>query len=389
MNINETVSEKHKPKVGIMSMQRIINYGSFLQSYSLKKNIEELGAEVQFVDYEPGPVLIQEEVKKRNIIKDILDKVKRRILFPHKLDDKTMSEYWNEYNRLNDTFYEEVLPLLGITRDRNLRPELDALVIGSDEVFNCIQYNVDVGYSKELFGYGNRADKLISYAASFGNTTADKLKEYAIYDEVQEMLSGFDHISARDKNTFDMCKGMTDKDIKKNVDPVFLYDYSEEVDQIEVSDKDYIVVYAYANRFSQSEAAEITAFAKKHKKKIKCLCAPQMFIEGYTALKPFEILAYVKNADYVITDTFHGSVFSIKYNKPFATYVRSTGSAGNNEKLNDLLDTFGLMARSVTEKRKLSYVLSQDIDYKKVNQIINEEVSKGKNYLKEALQLGE
>ncbi len=376
-------------KVGIMSMQRIINYGSFLQSYSLKKNIEALGAEVQFVDYEPGPVLIKSGDTKNHKIKQFIEKVKGKVLFPHKTNATIMGAYWKEYNKLNDTFYDEVLPLLGVTKEKNLYPALDALVIGSDEVFNCVQYNADVGYSKNLFGYGNRADKLLSYAASFGNTTEDSLREYEIYDEVQEMLTQFDYISARDMNTYNLCKKMTGKNIIKNVDPVFLYDYSKEVDQIEVTEKDYIVVYAYANRFSQAESAEIIAFAKKHNKKLKCLCAPQLYIEGYTALKPFEILAYVKNADYVITDTFHGSVFSIKYNKPFATYVRNTGSAGNNEKLNDLLDTFGLMARSVNGNKKLADVLAQDINYKKVNQIIDEEVSKGKKYLKEALQLGD
>lgn len=369
-------------KVGIMSMQRIINYGSFLQSYSLKKNLEALGAETSFVDYEPGEVLVSKNSGKERKILKLINKVKSHVFCPRKNCNELMNGYWKDYQKLDSSFYSDVLPLLGVSKEKNYRQELDALVIGSDEVFNCLQANPDVGYAKELFGYGNRAKKLYTYAASFGNTTEDGLRKYGIYDEVKSMIGRFDALSARDKNTFDILNKMYDGDICKNVDPVFLYDYHNEVDDIKVEDDNYIVVYAYAKRFSQNESASIIRFAKKHNKKILCLCAPQEYMGGYKALKPFEILAYVKNADYVITDTFHGSVFSIKYNKRFATFVRSTGATGNNEKLNDLLATFGLSDRSVRSARDLESILDSDIDYVKVNGIIDKEVIKAKDYLK-------
>lgn len=367
-------------------MQRIINYGSFLQSYSLKKNLEALGAETTFVDYVPGEVLVLKNGEKDGNLSKIINKIKSHVLFPRKNNNELMNTYWRDYQKLDSSFYSDVLPLLGVTEEKNYRPKLDALVIGSDEVFNCLQANPDVGYSKELFGYDNRAEKIYTYAASFGNTTEDGLKSYGIYDEVKSMINRFDALSARDKNTYDILNKMYDGDICKNVDPVFLYDYHDEVDNIEVKDDNYIVVYAYAKRFSQKESANIIRFAKKHNKKIICLCAPQEYLEGYKALKPFEILAYVKHADYVITDTFHGSVFSIKYNKRFATFVRSTGATGNNEKLNDLLATFGLSDRSVRSARDLESILDRDIDYDNVNSTIDNEVLKGKNYLKSILE---
>ena len=70
------------------------------------------------------------------------------------------------------------MPLLGIADEMNYNPTVDCLVIGSDEVFNCIQKNSNVGYSPELFGKNNHAKKLITYAASFGNTTLEKLEKY-------------------------------------------------------------------------------------------------------------------------------------------------------------------------------------------------------------------
>ena len=157
-------------KVGILSMQRIANYGSFLQAYGLKKILEELGCEVQFVDYHPGETLVPNEMG---------NGFKRKLL-------KVMEVFSNnapilekfKFIKYKKNYAKNYYPYLGIDEKMNFSPELDVLIIGSDEVFNCVQDNANVGFSPELFGYGNRAKKVISYAASFGNTTIDKLKKY-------------------------------------------------------------------------------------------------------------------------------------------------------------------------------------------------------------------
>ena len=367
-------------KVGIMSMQRVINYGSFLQAYSLKKNLEALGAKVEFVDYQVEKPLVYQDDKKQLMLINLIRKIYEKMVPPVKLNHEQMQPYWDGYEQVDREYYEKMLPMLGMTKEKNYRPELDLLVIGSDEVFNCLQPNPNVGYSRELFG----AVRIISYAASFGNTTEEGLRKYGIYDEIREYISHFSGISARDKNSLKILSGMTEKEIIKNVDPVFLYDYEQEVNAIDVPMKDYLVVYAYAKRISKKEAAAINKFAKKHNKQIVCLCAPQEYLTGYLALNPFEVLAYIKNADYVVTDTFHGTVFSIKYNKAFATFVRGGYEAnyGNNEKLCDLLETFGLQKRSAENVKELEQILLSKSDYEIVNQKISSEKKKAVEYLK-------
>ena len=113
-------------KVGIMSMQRIINYGSFLQSYSLKKNFEALGAETTFVDYVPGEVLVSKKDGKDGKLSKILNKVRSHVLFPRKNNNELMNSYWRDYQKLDSSFYSDVLPLLGVTKEKNYKPELDA-----------------------------------------------------------------------------------------------------------------------------------------------------------------------------------------------------------------------------------------------------------------------
>ena len=170
-------------KVGILSMQRIQNYGSFLQAYGLKHILEELGCEVQFVDYHPGETLIPADggtgiMRKLSKVTDVLKQ------------DGPLKEKLR-FIKYKKNYAANYYPYLGITEEKNYNPELDVLIIGSDEVFNCVQNNTNVGFSPELFGQGNKAKKLVSYAASFGNTTIEKLEQYGVKDQVTEWLSAF------------------------------------------------------------------------------------------------------------------------------------------------------------------------------------------------------
>lgn len=366
-----------------MSMQRVFNYGSFLQSYSLKKNLEKMGAEVCMVDYHIEKALVSDNSKKEDKKSKLLKKISDKYFYPRKISIEILNKYMEEEWWIKQNFVKEMLPLLGVKDERNYNPELDVLVIGSDEVFNCLQPNPAVGYSRELFGYDNKALKLISYAASFGNTMNEGLVKYGIYDEVRDMLSKFDGLSVRDDNSLSIVNKMNCRNVSKNVDPVFLYDYAEE-SRIDVPESNYIIVYAYSCRITKKEASAILSFARKHKKKIICIEGFHEYLENYVRLNPFEVLAYFRNADYIITDTFHGTVFSIKYNKQFVSIVRggTETSYGNSAKLGDLLKTFDLEERELTKLNELEEKMLMPIDYNSVNAKITEEQEKAFSYLR-------
>ena len=229
-------------------------------------------------------------------------------------------------------------------------------MIGSDEVFNCTQAGSKVGYSRQLFGLDHKAEILISYAATFGTTTMEKLKGFGIDTEVAALLNRFDAISVRDSHSVRMIEELCDKTPKRHIDPVLLYDFSEAND-IPVTMKDYIVVYAYSDRLNNEEVKAIREFATKHHKKILSLGYYQSFCDEYILVSPLEVLAYIKHADYVITDTFHGTVFSIKYQKQFATIVRES----NRQKLMGLLQTFNLEDRCVMDLNTLESIIMREI----------------------------
>lgn len=181
-------------KVGIMSMQRIINYGSFLQAYGLKSILEELGAKVEFVDYHTGKCLVEEK-KESNKIKRLASKVLEALEIDTSLSNKIN---FINYKR---SYKKKYLPMLDVSTVANYNTKLDTLVIGSDEVFNCVQSNSNVGFAPDLFGANSEAERLISYAASFGNTTLEKLNHYHKIEEITSYLSVFNAISVRDENS--------------------------------------------------------------------------------------------------------------------------------------------------------------------------------------------
>lgn len=368
-------------EIGIMSMQRVVNYGSFLQAYGLKKTIESMGHIVRFVDYKAEPSLVKDDENLKaessgNVMKRairMLSSDYRRYRKQQIKMNQTFSEFCKAYN-------ESFLPKLGVNSESNFIPEVDVLVIGSDEVFNCTQSGDLVGYSLQLFGKDNRAKKLISYAASFGSTTMEKLEKYSVLDEIGHYLNGFNAISVRDTNSKGIVESLCGFCPEQHIDPVLLYEFPE-VEAIDISMKDYIVVYAYADRIKDEEAEEIRKFAKEKEKKILCLGFYQPFCDEYILATPLEVLAYIKNADYVITDTFHGTVFSIKYQIPFATIIRES----NKQKLEDLLTLFQLEKRQILQLNQLKTILNCQINREDISDKINSERMAAKKYLEKIL----
>ena len=367
--------------IGIMSMQRIINYGSFLQAYGLKKVLENMGHTVQFVDYKIEPPL--ENEAEQNQVKTGTIKRALKLLSPAYREYRREQIHMNRsFETFVSTFKSEYFFELGLTDKYNICPSLDLLVIGSDEVFNCTQAGDMVGYSRQLFGKDNRAQKVVSYAASFGYTNMERLKRFHIDQEVGEYLSQFDALSVRDENSGAIVEQLTGTKSLRHIDPVLLYPF-DEVSSIDIGLNNYIVVYAYAGRISDEEAKEIQKFAAKQKKKIITLGYYQTFCDDYILASPIEVLAYIKNADFVITDTFHGAIFSIKYQKRFGVIIRES----NRNKLYDLLRLFSLEGRQIENMKNLSDIVLAKIDVDSIQKQIKEERLRAMNYLLECTKL--
>lgn len=378
-------------KVGIMSMQRVINYGSYMQAFALKTMLEGLGHEVVFVDYKAKPSIHhrrsaaywlqkgKEAVKNTGLVWSLANLYRGRPV------SYRVPKLFTDGERAFIPALEE----LGVDYENfHYHTQVDTLIIGSDEVFNCLQNADNVGYSLELFGKNNRAKKLISYAASFGNTTLERLNEYGVSKQIGRYLDRFDTLSVRDENSAQIVRSLTGKEPCQHLDPALIGGI-EKMRWETNDEKGYVAVYAYPKRITADEGNAITTFASAKGLRVLSLCGTQ-HLAGFEDIRPctpYEILPYIRNADYVVTDTFHGTIFSVINHIPFAVFCRRPQdvSYSNSEKLLDLLGKLHLMDRLVSDGNGLDEVFSRAIDFEAVDAIRERERTAALEYLRSAL----
>jgi polysaccharide pyruvyl transferase WcaK-like protein len=358
-------------RIGILSMQHVRNYGSFLQAYALKTTLESFGHQCEFVDIEQGNPLPGLE---RNLKYLVGMAFKRYFNWNAIVSSLGRMKYQKLYY---ERFDKEYLPELGI--HKHTFNEYDLVVIGSDEVFNFNQHTT-YGFTTQLYGDVKNAKKVLSYAGSFGTTTIDVVDKFGVRDVIAKAMGRMAAISVRDDNSLNVVKNLLGKEPSYNIDPVLMFDYQKYAK--EPKEKDYIVVYSYPNRIKgKDEINAIRSFAKIKGKKLISICFYFPWCDETVIPHPFEVLGYMKNADYIITDTFHGCVMSIKFNKKFAALVRES----NMQKMNSLLDQFGLSERACHDITQIGAIVDRDIDYNPVNDLLKKEHIKSIDYLKSNL----
>ena len=174
-----------------------------------------------------------------------------------------------EYNQVDARFADKLrffnhkrsygkryFSMIGVPSAPNRDLDLDVQIIGSDEVFNCVQSNTNVGYSRDLFGHRSPARRVISYAGSFGNTTMEKIEAFSIREMLAEDFSRFATISVRDRNSALIVEKLTGQLPEIHLDPVLAYDFMRLEERIPTERQfagKYILVYGYSGRLDHEE----------------------------------------------------------------------------------------------------------------------------------------
>ncbi|MHB8128921.1 MAG: polysaccharide pyruvyl transferase family protein [Mobilitalea sp.] len=364
-------------KIGILSMQRVFNYGSFLQAYGLKHILESMGHEVFFLDIACSNKTGTFEYTKSNI-----NSKERYARLINKCDRYIWKrlKYKIKNKQLDDMFMKVQKDCLKLPNDPLYNEKCDAVIIGSDEVFNCMQKG-SWENSYQLFGQDLPAPIVVTYAASCGFTKLEDI-DIKIRKNIQNAFTNISMFSVRDMNTFNFVLELTNIEPIIHLDPVLIYDFKKEVkhamQEVKRNDK-FILVYAYRNRISKKEEINaIRKYAKEKGLKTIAIGGSQPWCDEFAILTPFQVLAYFKLASCIVTDTFHGTVVAAKYNKPFATIIRDS----NKNKLNDLIQRLHLEKHLVYNIKDIGNVLTED-DYNDFNEIMNIEKKRTLEYLKQ------
>lgn len=360
--------------IGIMTMHRVRNLGSFLQAYGLKRLIEEQGHRVEFVDIPQGEPLPPRPDGSDRMSRGPGDKLRK---LPYYLRIRRYRRQHADY--YSGPFQESLRSHLNLTPQPSFG-SCDVLVVGSDEMFNCL--NPDFGFTLAPFGDYPAAGKVISYAASCGWTRYDLLTP----EQAEALRGAVQNLSARsvrDANTADFLSHLTEEPILRHLDPVLIYEFPDffRTPAVPPVSGDYLLVYGYQNRIAdKSEINAIRRFARAHGCKTVALGAPQYWCDQYLTVPPEEVLSCFQQARYVVTDTFHGAILSIKSHSQFAALVRQS----NRNKLQCLLEELGLSDR-IVGKDSLEDCLLRPVDYAHTDGIIAAERLRTRQYLRDNL----
>ena len=360
-------------KIGIITHYAVHNHGASLQLNALvkvlKKNFNADAQALQFVtNYDFADKSVRD--KHRISIKSVgyfLNYIRERgiKLFLFNLQKKRLFDRFNTQENL-------------IGPRSNACEEMDAVIIGSDEVFSLF-----AGPTPEFFGYNLPSKKVFSYAGCFGPTTIEDVKRVHCEDFVRNGLNSMAGLSMRDQNSIAVAKEFTGRDAELVVDPVILYGYKEELAKlINPELPQYLLVYAYESRLNDpKEYQAILDFAHSNGMIVVCPGFYHKWADKNINTDPVELLRYFMYAKCVVTDTFHGCVMSLITGADMAVIIRDNGN-----KLLNLMSEYQIDDRRIGKDWNLSAIFSKPVDWNFVNGEIERRRQLSMDYLKRMLE---
>ncbi len=384
----------YKGKVGIIThFYESVNYGGVLQAYALTKKLNTNGVDAEQICYPLCTkhlkknkktikrALIYFCTKSRKIIRTVFGRKKtparKKILGKRELCFETWGK---EYVPQSSVVYGE--------KTINHANEIyDCFIVGSDQVWNY------EWYSKNLFlDFAKKNKKKIAYAASIGHETLDDYQKKVF----KKHLKTFSVVSVRENSSVEMLKDISPVPVEHVCDPVFLLGKNEweKVTSERLVDEKYVFCYFLG------EDAQIREIATEyvHGKKLKTVEIDGVVVGEsncefadirLTDIDPSGFLSLVKNAEYVITDSFHATAFSAIFEKEVFVFERAK-EKGMSSRISSIASVLGCEEHfcDTKEKRSVHYLKGLDpINYAKGFEKLDIQIEKSKNFLKNALEI--
>jgi len=357
-------------KAGILTFHRAANYGAVLQAYALHAAITKLGIDCEFVDYECEYLHKTHSPLKFFYVKGLKMKLMQLVFFPTKLRKRLLfNKFIYGKLKLGNTRY---IGEKQISADKSVSKAYDRFIVGSDQVWNPRLTRLDSVY---FLSFVDDSFRKASYAASFGVSN--------IYDEVSEFmathLSSFENIAVREKRGAELINSLTDKDAMVVLDPTLLLTADEWRNFCEKpAQSKYIVLYTV------DKSQPLVDFAVELSKEtgmqvlfINDALRRSSHVKYMSKTTPEEWVGLFANADYVVTNSFHGLAFALNFNKDMCIGL-STEKVNHNSRLTSLLDTLGI---SYSEKEAVN-VLKDKVNWDDINKNLTAEREKSIAFLK-------
>lgn len=345
-------------KIGIITIIDNENCGNRLQNYALQKAINDLGYTA--ITIKNDKLLNSPE----NYFLNYLRYIKKRL---------TVTMNKKKYKQFYDFNKNIVFTTKNYTcKTKTLNKKFQYFIVGSDQVWKPTRKRLSY---MDLLEFADN-NKKISYAASFG---IDKI-DIDAQSKIKRNLPTFKSISVREEAGRKIIENVTNlKDIKVVLDPTLLLNQTEwvklEKNPFNEEKKDYLLTYFLGN--------ENMEYIKKYCKENQLELIE--FNNSKNNYGPAQFLYLIHHAKIILTDSFHGSVFSIIFNKPFLVFERKELVNNNNmnSRIETLLNTFNLTQQKFTGKIDQN---AYNIEYSKVNMILLQKQKESKEFLENALR---
>ncbi len=341
-------------KIGIITIDKVNNYGAELQAFALQKKLEKLGYDCEIIDYlyyknwkfkdtnlsKPfAPMSGKEQLAywlKYRLANFVLDKV-----FPlfHQATRIRLKRF-EKFHRENTKFSRPYHSMIKLYRTP---PDYDTYVVGSDQVWNP---SASSSIEPYFLTFAPKDAKKISYASSFGvSHIAPELQE-----RFKKLLNNIDVISVRETSGVELVKQLTGRNAELVVDPTLLLNKQEWMPYMQAypnMPERYVLIY----QLSDSDAIVKLAKQIGIEKAIPVyrICKRAFHVKKDTGVinildaGPAEFLSLIAHAEYVVTNSFHGTAFSVNFHIPFYTVISSRKK--NNSRMESLLGTLNLKDR--------------------------------------------
>lgn len=345
-------------KAAIVTIQSK-NYGNRLQNYALQQTLKKMGFDVTTLTRIPN------KTKFKRRLKDLI----------HALRNKTKHEKFENFN-LNIKWSKAVL--FEGDKENDWEDIYDYYIAGSDQIWNP---NFDFVGDYEYLSFADE-NKSISYAASFGVDMIPKEKE----QHIKNLLQGFKSISVREESAVEIVKRISGRDAQLVLDPVMLLS-KEEWQRVETKpniskvNKKYIMKY-----FLGGESKAVDDVIDKVGSGYEIIDIAPSSRGAEMPIGPAEFLWLIRNATFVITDSFHGSILSILFHTPFINITRNFNKKdGNmNTRIESVLKLYSLeYCKYNGEETRYSEILNTD--FSRCDDILNKMMKHSLSYLENAM----
>lgn len=368
-------------KIGVVTLPLHTNYGGILQAYALQRVLQDMGHDAVLLDSYPQcprmkPFPLQQLAYLKRILRKIISPRADISIF---YEREQIAIYPNKEHIRQ--FYRHHVRHVSFPGSTLNPTDFDVLIVGSDQVWRSIYDEANL-YDRFLsFAEDWKDIKRIAYAASFGTDEWEYTEEQTI--ECRRLAKLFDAISVREESGISLCREHLGVDATWVLDPTMLVDSRHYMEHIEKVSTNYpsSMCFGYILDSSEEKDAILSNIAtslKLHQSSFQNIDAP----DNSAAPTVEAWLKAFYEAEFVFTDSFHGCVFSILFNRPFVVYGnKKRGMA----RFHSLLAQFGLEDRLVTTPDDAARVATLPIDWDRVNARLAELRLLSQNFLYSAL----